>query len=133
MKIFISAAAISLLAAGLPVSAQDEPAIDFDRPPAQSAPAPAPAAPARAPAAATKPVANADLGLTIQQDEETPFGLVIAPWINAQAERDIDRPARLLLEEAQPIDRTVFARQIEYYDALTTHAKAKNAPLPATP
>ncbi len=131
MKIFISAAAISLLAAGLPASAQDEPAIDFDRPPAQSAPALA--APARAPAAATKPAANADLGLTIQQDEETPFGLVIAPWINAQAERDIDRPARLLLEEAQPIDRTVFARQIEYYDALTTHAKAKNAPLPATP
>lgn len=128
----ITVAAALLLIAALPVLAQEEPAVDFDRP-QQTEAAPAPARRPTPAITSTKPAPNADLGLTIQQDEETPFGLVIAPWINAQAERDIDRPARLLLEEAQPIDRTVFARQIEYYDALTAHAKAKNAPIPATP
>jgi hypothetical protein len=71
-------------------------------------------------------------GTTIIGDRESPIGLYITPWRNAAAEADIDRPARLLSLELDPLDRRVFARQVEYYDALTAAQRAKNT-TPAAP
>ncbi|NGY03716.1 hypothetical protein [Solimonas terrae] len=70
-------------------------------------------------AAADKP------GTTIFGERESPIGLYITPWRDAHAEKDIDRPARLLQEKAVPIDRTVFDRQVEYYEVLTAELKKK--------
>lgn len=74
-------------------------------------------------------------GTTIVGERESPIGLYITPWRNAYAEQDIDRPARLLQVDMAPLDRDVFARQIEYYDALTQASEAKTAPVaaPASP
>lgn len=72
-----------------------------------------------------------DSGTTIVGERESPIGLYITPWRNAYAEQDIDRPARLLQVDMSPIDRDVFARQIEYHDALTAAAQAKAAPAPS--
>ena len=72
-----------------------------------------------------------DSGTTIVGERESPIGLYITPWRNAFAEQDIDRPARLLQVEMTPIDRDVFARQVEYHKALTAAANAKVAPVAA--
>lgn len=82
-----------------------------------------------------------DAGTTIVGERESPIGLYITPWRNAFAEQDIDRPARLLRVDMTPIDRDVFTRQVEYYEALTDAADAKRgaakpavgAPAPAKP
>ncbi len=72
-----------------------------------------------------------DSGTTIVGERESPIGLYITPWRNAFAEQDIDRPARLLQVEMTPIDRDVFARQVEYHKALSAAADAKLAPAAA--
>lgn len=74
-----------------------------------------------------------DSGTTIVGERESPIGLYITPWRNAYSEQDIDRPARLLQVDVAPIDRTVFARQVEYYSALTEAAEAKKAAPAAAP
>lgn len=67
----------------------------------------------------------AEAGTTIVGDNESPIGLYITPWRESHAEKDIDRPARLLQEEMLPIDKDVFERQVEYYDALSNAAQHK--------
>lgn len=67
-----------------------------------------------------------DSGTTIIGDNESPIGLYITPWRESHAEKNIDRPARLLQEEMLPIDKDVFERQVEYYDALTNAAQRKS-------
>jgi hypothetical protein len=108
----------------------------------QPAPAaPAPAAAPRTPAGTETPAVQTgpredlrdDSGTTIVGERESPIGLYITPWRNAYSEQDIDRPARLLQVDMVPIDRDVFARQVEYYDALTAAARTKSAPPTATP
>ncbi|MCC2657323.1 MAG: hypothetical protein K0Q76_2431 [Panacagrimonas sp.] len=82
-----------------------------------------------------------DAGTTIVGERESPIGLYITPWRNAYAEQDIDRPARLLRVDTSPLDRDVFTRQVEYYEALSDAAAAKRgaappavgAPAPAKP
>ncbi len=76
-----------------------------------------------------------DSGTTIVGERESPIGLYITPWRNAFAEQDIDRPARLLQVDMTPIDRDVFARQVEYHRALAAASEAKTAPAapPAKP
>lgn len=69
-----------------------------------------------------------DAGTTIVGERESPIGLYITPWRNAYAEQDIDRAARLLQVDMTPIDRDVFARQVEYHKALTAAAEAKVTP-----
>lgn len=69
-------------------------------------------------------------GTTIFGERESPIGLYITPWRDAHAEKDIDRPARLLQEKAVPIDRKVFDRQVEYYDVLTAELKKKGIVTP---
>jgi len=97
---------------------------------------PAVSAPADRPIVArpATPTPNVDAaaagGTTIFGERESPIGLYITPWRDAQAERDIDRPARLLQEKATPIDRTVFNRQVEYYEALSAELKKKGVVTP---
>ncbi|HEY9547188.1 MAG TPA: hypothetical protein VIR56_14345 [Solimonas sp.] len=69
-------------------------------------------------------------GTTIFGERESPIGLYITPWRDAHAEKDIDRPARLLQEKAVPIDRKVFDRQVEYYDVLAAELKKKGIVTP---
>jgi hypothetical protein len=77
---------------------------------------------------AAKPsAAGHEVGTTIIGDNESPIGLYITPWRESHAEKDIDRPARLLQEEMLPIDKDVFERQVEYYDALSGAAKRKSS------
>ena len=76
---------------------------------------------------------RSDSGTTIVGERESPIGLYITPWRNAYSEQDIDRPARLLQVDMVPVDRDVFTRQVEYYDALTKAAVAKTAPAAALP
>ncbi|HSW11916.1 MAG TPA: hypothetical protein VLI06_03680 [Solimonas sp.] len=83
--------------------------------------------PAPTPAPADK---SPGAGINIIMERESPIGLYITPWRNANPERDIDRPARLLQEEMLPIDRTVFERQLEYYDALSGALKSKGLVTP---
>lgn len=83
-------------------------------------PAPAQAAP-RTPAVKEQTVGTNIFG----GEKESPIGLYIMPWRESPAERDIDRPARLLQEQVLPIDRVVFERQLDYYDALSGHLKSK--------
>lgn len=78
-----------------------------------------------------------DGGTTIVGERESPIGLYITPWRDAYSEQDIDRPARLLQVDMSPIDREVFARQVEYHKALTETGRrqpGRSAPaLPANP
>jgi hypothetical protein len=86
----------------------------------------------KTPVAAPKVAGQADkpdqAGSTIIGERESPIGLYITPWRNAYAEQDIDRPARLLQVDLSPVDRVVFSRQVEYFDALAEARKAKTAP-----
>jgi hypothetical protein len=69
---------------------------------------------------------SSGLGTTvITGDGESPLGLYLTPWRESHPEANIDRPARLLQEEMLPIDKDVFERQVEYYDALSSAAKQK--------
>ena len=79
-----------------------------------------------------KPAAADQPGTTIFGERESPIGLYITPWRDASAEKDIDRPARLLQEKPLPIDRTVFSRQVEYYNALTGELKKKGLVTPVS-
>jgi hypothetical protein len=77
-----------------------------------------------------KPAAADQPGTTIFGERESPIGLYITPWRDAHAEKDIDRPARLLQEKAVPLDRAVFDRQVEYYDVLAAELKKKGIVTP---
>lgn len=70
------------------------------------------------------------VGTTILGERESPIGLYITPWRNATAEKDIDRPARLLQEKMLPIDEDVFLRQVEYHNALTGALKERGQVTP---
>lgn len=73
------------------------------------------------------PPSSGGLGTTVITGEgESPLGLYLTPWRESRPEKDIDRPARLLQEDMRPIDKDVFARQVEYYDALSSASKAKS-------
>lgn len=86
------------------------------------------AAPSARPSSAAGKAGGTDSGTNIIGELESPIGLYITPWRNATAEVDIDRPARLLSVQLEPLDRRVFARQVEYYEALTAAQKAKTGP-----
>jgi hypothetical protein len=87
--------------------------------------------PSARPSSAAGKAGGTNGGTNIIGERESPIGLYITPWRNATAEVDIDRPARLLSVQLEPLDRRVFARQVEYYEALTAAQKAKTGPGPA--
>jgi len=104
-----------ILAMSCAAQAQDEmPAAGTSSPPVP--------APARKAAAATEQTPGMNI---VTGGEDAPFGLDIYPWRESPAERDIDRPARLLQEQVLPIDRVVFERQLDYYNALSSELKSK--------
>ncbi len=84
--------------------------------------------------AATTPAADDDKdGTTVMGDRESPIGLLIAPWREAAAEKDLDRPVRFLQEELIPLDAEVFRRQIEYYYTIAAHLRSRGVPGYAEP
>ena len=97
-----------------PAAPIEQPAVSNTVTPAVTATPATPAVPARA-----------EKGTTVVGDTDSPIGLFIMPWRNSAAEKDIDRPARLLQSDMSPIDPIVFDRQTEYFDVLEAHAKTK--------
>lgn len=74
---------------------------------------------AHAQSADRQPPAEVTLeGATIVGDRELPIGLYISPWRSANPEAEFTRPARQLDVRPALLDPEVFARKIEYYDAL---------------
>jgi len=105
-----------------------EPAVDTSASPAVDTSRMRAAPPASSSAPSTSRTISAsqpsDTGTTIVGERESPIGLYIMPWRNSGPEQGIDRPARLLQEEAVPLDPGTFRRQLDYYTALTNHLKA---------
>jgi hypothetical protein len=88
-------------------------------------PALASAQPAAAPA--EEPAVKTDTGTTVVGERESPIGLYITPWRNDAPEAELDRPARFLEEELLPLDPDVFRRQVEYFNTITDHLRARGA------
>ncbi len=58
-------------------------------------------------------------GTTITGNSELPKALHIVPWKSAAAGELAGRPLNSLVDEAlAPIDRDVFLRELEYYEAV---------------
>jgi hypothetical protein len=58
-------------------------------------------------------------GTTITGNSELPKSLHIVPWKSSEAGDLAGRPINSLIDEAlAPIDREVFLRELEYYDAV---------------
>ena len=72
-------------------------------------------------------VDRADLeGTTVTGNRELPKVLYIVPWKKPVPGDLAGRPVQSLLDEAlAPVDRDVFARQVQYYQLLHTPAAGK--------
>lgn len=58
-------------------------------------------------------------GTTITGNSELPKALHIVPWKTSEAGELAGRPMNSLVDEAlAPVDRDVFLRELEYYDAV---------------
>ena len=58
-------------------------------------------------------------GTTITGNRELPKALHIVPWKSAEAGDLAGRPMNSLVDEAlAPVDRDVFLRELEYYEAV---------------
>ena len=58
-------------------------------------------------------------GTTITGSQELPKALHIVPWKSAEAGELAGRPMNSLVDEIlAPIDRDVFLRELEYYEAV---------------
>lgn len=73
--------------------------------------------------AATTPAGAAETmqleGATITGNQELPKALHIVPWKPSSAGDLSGRPMNSLIDEApEPIDRDVFLREMDYYDAV---------------
>ena len=53
-------------------------------------------------------------GMSIVGNDEAPKSLVIVPWKSAELGHALD-VSRALDDERRPVDRDVFARELEYY------------------
>lgn len=54
-------------------------------------------------------------GMSILGNEEAPKSLVIVPWKSSQLGDDIDL-SDTLGDRAQPVDKEVFLRELEFYE-----------------
>ena len=54
-------------------------------------------------------------GMSILGNEETPKSLVIVPWKSSEMGDDIGL-SDTLADRAQPVDKEVFLRELEYYE-----------------
>lgn len=58
-------------------------------------------------------------GTTITGNRELPKALHIVPWKNAEPGELAGRPVNSLIDEIlAPVDRDVFRRELEYYEAV---------------
>lgn len=132
-KRFVPLACALLLGVAQAATAQEEMPAVSNSPASPAAPAAQPAVKpsAVAPAAAKGDGKGNGGGTTIFGERESPIGLYITPWRDARPEQDIDRPARLLQDKMLPIDRAVFNREIQYYEALSAELKRKGLITPA--
>jgi hypothetical protein len=55
-----------------------------------------------------------NLGMSIVGNHEAPTSLVIVPWKSSELGAETEL-SRLLDDIARPVDRDVFARELEYY------------------
>jgi hypothetical protein len=55
-----------------------------------------------------------NLGMSILGNHEAPTSLVIVPWKSSELGAETEL-SRLLEDIARPVDRDVFARELEYY------------------
>jgi hypothetical protein len=55
-----------------------------------------------------------NLGMSIVGNHEAPKSLVIVPWKSSELGAETEL-SRLLDDIARPVDRDVFARELEYY------------------
>jgi hypothetical protein len=106
-----------------------EPAVDTSASPAVDTSKRLSAPPPRT-STTTSATAPSSSGTTIVGERESPIGLYIMPWRNSGPEQGIDRPARLLEEEALPLDPGTFRRQLDYYSALTAHKQSRQGSNP---
>jgi hypothetical protein len=54
-------------------------------------------------------------GMSILGNEETPKSLVIVPWKSSEMGDDIGL-SDTLVDRAQPVDKEVFLRELEYFE-----------------
>jgi hypothetical protein len=144
MKLLMPIAGSLLLATSLhaaePTASDAETAISDAEPAVNtSSPRQEPAA-VRAPAESTKPAAPADgpsrrgdtdrieLSTTqITGNAELPRVMYVVPWKRAELGDLAGKPAKSLLDEVlAPVDRDVFRRQNQYYEALKPDAAPKD-------
>jgi len=65
-------------------------------------------------------------GTTITGNSELPKALHIVPWKAALPDDLMGRPMHSLVDEVlAPVDRDVFLREIEYYDAIHSFDREK--------
>ena len=67
-------------------------------------------------------------GMSILGNSEAPKSLVIVPWKTSEIGDGIG-VANMLDGRPQPVDKDVFARELDYYE-LRTQAPAELAPIP---
>lgn len=76
-----------------------------------------------------EPVAEGDKllpGMSVVGNQEAPKSLVIVPWKSSEL-GDTLHVSRMLDDGLQPVDRDVFARQLDYYQI---RAASHEAPAP---
>jgi len=68
-----------------------------------------------------KPVAGGDKhvgGMSIVGNDEAPKSLVIVPWKSSDLGDSLD-VSRMMDDARRPVDREVFARELDYYEIRT--------------
>lgn len=94
------------------------PVFAADPPPAETKPAPANTPTAARPAAASDRLTLE--ATTVTGNRELPKVLYIVPWKKADIGNLPGQPFNTLLDETlTPVDRDVFRREVDYYEAIT--------------
>ena len=60
-------------------------------------------------------------GMSIVGNDEAPKSLVIVPWKSSDMGDSLD-VSRLMDDGRLPVDRQVFARELDYYEIRTNHS-----------
>lgn len=58
-------------------------------------------------------------GMSILGNQETPKALYIVPWKTSELGKETDLRSGLLNDAMAPVDKEVFARELDFYDIST--------------
>lgn len=58
-------------------------------------------------------------GMSILGNQETPKALYIVPWKTSELGKETDLRSGLLNDAMAPVDKEVFARELEFYEITT--------------